>query len=306
MAVSRRTAWLMAWLSLASTGWTEDSAKSTAGETTSQTILVQSSGGWKRVDTANFRCWSRFSDDEARQLADSCEAWRSRLRNTWLTDAAEESWQPKCEVFVHPNRAAYNHALNRPGDHSVGSTQLKFDHGRTVLRRIDVRADAADWSNAALPHEVTHVVLGERFGGRALPRWADEGMAMLSESPLKHQERLTHLKRTLGQQPTYAVKELLAAKLVPEPHRRDAFYGQSLALASLLIRKSTPAQFADFVEDVGLIGETQALQKHYDLTDVAALQREWDGWVKRPEALSFVSLPIQLEGDPKFALADLP
>ena len=71
---------------------------------------------------------------------------------------------------------------------------MNFDQGRTVLRRIDVRADASDWSNAALPHELTHVVLGERFGGHALPRWADEGIAMLSESREKHRERVANLR----------------------------------------------------------------------------------------------------------------
>ena len=75
-----------------------------------------------------------------------------------MTGAKDEPWSLKCDVHVHPHREAYNRALNRANDTSVGSTMMNFDEGRAVLRRIDVRTDASDWSNAALPHELTHVV----------------------------------------------------------------------------------------------------------------------------------------------------
>jgi hypothetical protein len=274
-----------------------------ASSSVAATMTVRQVAGWKRVDSPNFRCWCQLSDDEARQLAESCEVWRDRLRATWMTAPVPTAWTPKCEVFVHPNRAAYNRALNRPGDVSVGSTQLDFDEGRTVSRRVDVRADASDWSNAALPHELTHVVLGERFGGQMLPRWADEGIAMLSESARKHQERLSNLRSLIGKRPMHSMRDLVQLQRLPEPHLRDAFYGQSLALSSLLIRKSTPAKFADFVEDCTAVGIDAALRKHYDLAGIAALQEEWNDWVKQPQAIKFASLAIQIDGDPLISSA---
>lgn len=255
---------------------------------------VRSISGWTIVETVNFRCWSQLAETEARQLAESCETWRSRLRTTWISAPDRADWTPKCDVYVHPNRAVYNQTLNRPGDSSVGTTTMNFDQGRTVMRRIDVRADASDWSNAALPHELTHVVLGERFGGHALPRWADEGIAMLSESAEKHRERLQNLQETLTSRPTLAMADLVNLKRMPAAHLRDAFYGQSLALSSLLVRKGTPARFADFVEASMASGIDQALQDHYNLQGVGALQHEWNAWVKSPANVTFASLPIQV------------
>ncbi len=257
-------------------------------------ISVRVSGAWKLAESANFRCWCQLSDSEARQLAESCETWRTRLRATWISDPDRANWTPKCEVHVHPHRAAYNQILNRPGDMSVGSTIMNFDQGRTVQRRIDIRSDASDWSNAALPHELTHVVLGERFGGHALPRWADEGIAMLSESAEKHRERLESLQQILARQSAITLADLIKCNRVPSPQLRDAFYGQSLGLSSLLVRKSTPAKFADFVEESITVGVDLALERHYNLKNVAALQVEWNDWVKRPESITFVSLPIQV------------
>jgi hypothetical protein len=265
-------------------------------------ITLKTSGPWKIVESPNFRCWSQLSENEARQLTESCEAWRSRLRTAWITEADRADWTPKCEVYVHTNQAAYNQTLRRPGDASVGSTSMNFDQGRTVYRRIDVRADASDWSNAALPHELTHVVLGERFGGHALPRWADEGIAMLSESAEKHRERLENFQNVLTSRTTFRINDLVTAKGMPAPHLRDAFYGQSLALSSLLVRKSTPAKFADFIEESIRIGHDQALKKHYSLNGVTALQQEWNDWVKQPQSVSFVSLPIQVGKAPAVAL----
>jgi hypothetical protein len=171
---------------------------------------------------------------------------------------------------------------------------MNFDQGRTVLRRIDVRADASDWSNAALPHELTHVVLGERFGGHALPRWADEGIAMLSESPEKHDERLANLRDLLSRQRSMPLAEMIQLNRIPAPHQRDAFYGQSVALTSWLVRRSSPAQFADFIEDSQKIGFGSALKRHYAIEDLVALQQQWDQHSRAPETIGLVSLQLQV------------
>ncbi len=286
--------WRLCCLSLISGGIIPAAfAAETQSTASGELPIHRQAGGWKRVETENFHCWSLLPDEDARQLALSCELWRAQLQKTWLSQREAVAWTPKCEVVVHPQRDDYNRALNRLGDMSVGSTRMNFDQGRVVLRRIDVRADASDWSNAALPHELTHVVLGDRFGGRSLPRWADEGIAMLSESLEKHQVRLANLKVILTQQQTLRVSDLVRMQFMPERHQLDAFYGQSLALSSLLIRKSTPARFADFVEDAMQQGFDPALQRHYQMSGVAALEQEWKAWTKQPHDVSFVSLPIQ-------------
>jgi len=287
------------WLSLIGLLSIQSALADSSPEPKPTPLTIRVSGNWKLVETANFRCWSQLADSDARQLAESCETWRQRLRTTWISRPDRANWTPKCDVYVHPTRAAYNQALNRPGDYSVGTTGMNFDQGRTVYRRIDVRADASDWSNAALPHELTHVVLGERFGGHALPRWADEGIAMLSESAEKHRERLDSLQSIVANQSMLTIAELVRAGQLPAAHRRDAFYGQSLALSSMLVGKSTPARFADFIEESIGIGFDQAIRRHYQMDGLSAVQAEWNTLVKRPDAIRFVSLPIQVGNETK-------
>lgn len=267
---------------------------------------IRVANGWKVVETANFLCRCQLPDGDARRLAECCEAWRSRLRKTWISNSDAADWVPKCEVTVHPDRLAYNTALNRPGDVSVGSTMMNFDQGRTVLRRIDVRADASDWSNAALPHELTHVVLGERFGGHALPRWADEGIAMLSESPEKHRERLTNLREILNRRQSMRLEDLVATNRLPAAQMRNAFYGQSIALTSLLVRQSTPAQFADFIELSQREGFERALKSRFGIDGFSALNREWDRWTRTPESMDFVTLQLHDGLTPIVAVFSVP
>lgn len=267
-------------------------------------VIVHSSDTWKRVESENFRCSCQLDQKAAQQLAEICETWRNDLRTTWISEPVRESWVPKCEVVVHPNCAQYNRAMNCTGDVSVGCTRVTLDGDRVVLRRIDLRADIGDWAQAALPHELTHVVLRERFGVRLVPRWADEGIAMLSESPEKHQERLQHLRNAIAKHSVFTMNSLIRTQCVTDPHLRDAFYGQSLALSSFLIRKSTPARFADFVYDSAEIGFDDALKKQYQLDGMAAMQREWDNWTKRPEDIRFARISIEIAPDAKSAYVD--
>jgi hypothetical protein len=219
-------------------------------------------------------------------LALAGEALRTRLSTTWGLDPHRSAWMPKCDVVVHPSQAAYGAAIGRAGDASVGSTRIQFDGERVVARRIDLRCDSADWTNAALPHELAHVVLAERFRGRALPPWADEGMAMLCESPAKHEVRLADLQHALQDLSTYSIRELLSLRTPPPPHLRDAFYGQSLALTSWLVERSTPQKFAKFLESCQERDVDQALRTELAIRGIEDLERQWRDWTRVPAKMA--------------------
>lgn len=257
-----------------------------AAETASPILAERQQQGWRVVESTNFRCWCQLAPAEARGLAESCEIWRTALCEAWLNDASTRpSWTPRCEIVVHNSQAAYGQALGRPQDASVGSTSMNFDGDRVTYRRIDLRADASDWSNAALPHELTHVVLGDRFAGRPLPKWADEGMAMLAESAAKREFRRSHLVAMLSRHPGYRIADLVRVDQLPPPEWRDAFYGQSAALVTLLAHRKSPRTFADCVEDSLTIGLDQALEKHYGLAHMTALEAEWQQAARQPLTL---------------------
>lgn len=277
----------------------EDSLVDAVAKKSSCPITVHTSHPWTLAESANFRCWSQLDQASARQLAETCEAWRDSLRATWLTVSEKELWIPKCEVVVHPDCMQYNHALgDSRQDLSVGSTRMTIDNGRIVMRRIDLRADVPDWAQAALPHELTHVVLRERFGARKLPRWADEGIAMLSESSEKQEERINQLRDSIRRQPLPTLQYLIRAQCSTDPNLRDTFYSQSLALSSYLISRSTPARFVEFIDESSEIGFDKALKKHYQVEGITALQREWNNWIKQPEGIRIIQMPIQIRREP--------
>jgi hypothetical protein len=147
---------------------------------------------------------SRLSQHDTIALATRCEELRESLADLWLDPEDVAGWTPKCVVVLHANLTEYSRVFGSGTASSVGCTTVTADGGRVVFRRIDLRSDAADWRSNALPHELTHVVLADRFPGRQLPHWLNEGLAMTSETTELQQRRLGVLDaaRTTGSLPT--------------------------------------------------------------------------------------------------------
>lgn len=277
-----------------------------SGEVQSLSIQIHQNGVWTVADSPNFRCCCQLANRDCILLMEQCESWLQSLRQTWSdNEAGDAVWNPKCELVLHPSQTAYNRALNRPGDTSVGSTQMTFDEGRCVFRRIDLRADAKDWQHGALPHELTHTVLAERFRGRPLPRWIDEGIAMLSESETKRRERLTDLRRTLDRGRSLPIRELVRVERPPLAELRDAFYGQSLGLTTWFVEQSGPAEFANFVEDLLADGLESALERHYELRGISELQSQWDGAIRGREEINWAKSQLRGKSGASIVSADV-
>src|SRR5262249_56966796 len=73
-----------------------------------------------------------------------------------------------------------------PGDGKVtmngagGATSFAFDNGRVLGQHMTIEGSLDRLLASVLPHEITHTVFAYYFR-RPLPRWADEGGAVLSE-----------------------------------------------------------------------------------------------------------------------------
>ena len=128
---------------------------------------------------------------------------------------------------------------------------------------------------SALPHELTHVVLADRFATRQIPRWADEGMAILSEPAAKQAIRRSAMQRALTRAPRYAAGELVSLAEYPSSDRRDAFYGQSASLVAYLIERESPARFLEFLQLGQKQGFEQALTEIYKFRSLGELDAHW-------------------------------
>jgi hypothetical protein len=149
------------------------------------------------------------------------------------------------------------------------------DEGRVTKRRIDLLGGSTAYLTAALPHELTHVVLKDRFASSVLPRWADEGMAILADSTAKQERHFKDLRLAIAHHTTYHAAELLQIEDYPPPSRFGVFYGESASLTNFLVARKGPAQFVRFLGAARGTSYDTALRECYDIANVGELDRQW-------------------------------
>src|SRR4051794_25818627 len=121
-------------------------------------------GRWFIVETASFQVCCTDQEATAESLARRAETLRVELSTRWLGDcpATASAWNPKCQIVLHPDLSSYVAAVGRGGEHTVGSSFVKTEDAHIASRQIDLLA-TGDFVTAALPHEMTHVILRDRF-----------------------------------------------------------------------------------------------------------------------------------------------
>ena len=233
----------------------------------------QNKDGWQVAETPHFRIFHKENSDYADRVAQIAENTRATMFRKWFGQDGVE-WQPTCELILHPNASAYTQMTGVPGN-SPGHSRIESDpSGRVVARRMDMRLDAAGMMEAVLPHETTHVVLAGMFGGAPVPRWCDEGIAVLSEPNEKIEQHRRNLHKYSKEGQLFGLKELMELKDYPQSRRVGAFYAQSVCLTEFLTQQKHPRALTEFIKDAVRYGYETALQRHYNLT-FAQLEQLW-------------------------------
>jgi hypothetical protein len=249
-------------------------AAETPDQSSSCVCQCERRGSWLTAETANFVVWTHLDESATRELAVRCEKLRSSLRASWLGFDGS-LWIPKCAIVLHAGATEYQNTLGTP-EVSVGCTTVTCDQGRIVFRRIDLRNDAQNWRENALPHELTHVVVSERWLDGQIPTWLNEGLAMTSESAQLQEDRLDMLEAACRSPELLPVNIVLAddhagARL--DPNLR---YAVSLSLTRFLLQQGDREQLLRFAELVTTDGYEQALRETYAIEGgIGALESQW-------------------------------
>ena len=85
-----------------------------------------------------------------------------------------------------------------------------------TTRKVLLRADHPQLVEAILPHEVTHVVVADLFTAQQIPRWADEGIAVLAEPESEQNLRAADLRESLSSRPGFRLAQLMSIER-PKP-----------------------------------------------------------------------------------------
>jgi tetratricopeptide (TPR) repeat protein len=230
-------------------------------------------GAWALAETANFRMYHNVSRETAEKAIRLAEGTRVAMSRKWFNENAAP-WTPKCDIYLHPTAQDYARATGQsPG--VPGHSTIQNEGERILSRRVDLHVDDPNALVGVLPHETTHVVLAGRFGPKPLPRWADEGLAVLSEPADRIQRHLANLPMHYRDGLLFKVSALLSMDNYPDQRSVGAMYAQGVSLCDYLVSKRGPLVFTQFLRDGLRGGWEPAIQKHYGLRGSNELEQQW-------------------------------
>jgi hypothetical protein len=215
--------------------------------------------------TANFLVEAPTSAD-AERFAAAAERHRAAFARHWL-GAEAPPWPEPCWVTV-------SETPGPPG----GRSMFHFAPGGIRYPSIALEGPPDRLIETALPHEIAHVLLAGEFG-RPLPRWADEGIAILTEpDPIRLQHRLNLWRVLTTPGRPIPLRQLLTAAHYPDD--KLAFYAEGHSLAEFLVDRCGRAVLLAFLRE-GLGGGDwdAAVSRHCGLRDVGELEAAWSAWV---------------------------
>ncbi|UUO05630.1 hypothetical protein M4951_19920 [Blastopirellula sp. J2-11] len=245
------------------------------------------------IESDNFQIRTFVGGPSAVQLLQRCESLRADLQQVWFTAADRRDWSPRCQVFVHSTKSSYQTAVGRGAAQTSGSSLIQASGGKIVSRRIDLLYDVQKGASA-LPHELTHVVLADRFDDGRPPRWLDEGIATMADSPEKRTLHHRDCHNALRTGEALRVVQLLRLEQFTSAKQVPAFYGQSLSLVHFLADQGEPANLIDFAEAAIERGYDRALRDIYQIEGIEDLERRWRkyAWKMGPKAPQSLVLTI--------------
>jgi hypothetical protein len=201
-------------------------------------------------------------------------ALADQIKRVYRANTGGHANLPRCAIVLHKSRASYAAAVGAGAAQTSGRSLVQSRGRRVVSRRIDLLVDEHNRA-PALAHELTHILLAGHFGAQRIPRWADEGLALLFDADEKQQRHDRDLSCALNADAAIRLVELLALERVSSFEQMGVFYAQSLSLVRFLVERESPAQFVSFIERSGEVGYERALRELYAIEGVAQLERLW-------------------------------
>ncbi len=239
--------------------------------------LAADANGWDVAETTHFRIYHHGQKrDFVEQVGHVAESTRANTLTKWFGDEGGR-WANKCRIYLHENGKLYSQQTKAPPE-SPGHSRIETDPKtrKVASRQIHLRCDNYDLLPAILPHETTHVTVAGQFGRHPVPRWVDEGIAVLSEPSQKLSVHNDHLRRFGDAGRLFPFGELMEMPDYPGGDRINVFYAESVSLVRYLTTQKSPQVFTRFVKDGLEYGFEKALRRHYGYSSYLALQNRWE------------------------------
>jgi hypothetical protein len=126
---------------------------------------------------------------------------------------------------------------------------------------------------SVVPHEVTHAVIADHFRA-PVPRWADEGIAVLAEDEeeaQRHDKLLGQILKTPGR----AIPLRRLFTMHDYPRDTLVLWAEGHSVTRFLVGRKGRKTFLAFVQQGMRDGWDRAAEAHYGYRDVEALEDAW-------------------------------
>ena len=197
----------------------------------------------------------------AQQIGQYAEHYRKEKAMLWLGQEMPP-WPDPCPLRVTVT-------MNGSG----GATSFAFDRGRVLGQDMHIEGSLDRLLASVLPHEVTHTVFAYYFR-QPVPRWADEGGAVLSEDDIER-NRHDQLVRQILNTPGRAIPLRRLFSLTKYPPDVMVLYAEGYSVSNFLVASSNRGVFLNFVAQ-GMRGDWDgAVKANYGYGSVEELEKAW-------------------------------
>src|SRR5262249_42779949 len=153
---------------------------------------------------------------------------RHNVHSRWFGSPSHE-WDGKCTIYLYANLRLYVKETGQPD--SLAHARVSMQDGYLRRRSIHLNGDVPALFEDVLSHEITHSVMASQFNGQT-PRWADEGMAVLSESSTSIEKWREHLVTFWHKDELFGLEVLMRTEKPRQTHSWE-YYAQSMSLVEL-------------------------------------------------------------------------
>jgi hypothetical protein len=225
---------------------------------------------WQALSESNISLHTyNASQDMQRKLLQAAVSGADRLRNELGPLSSDE-----VNLYVYDSTDAMRDAILFEPQWTGG---MAFPEFRTII--LGISAQDLDWGLNAVEHELAHVIVGNLVSAcySHLPRWLDEGLAMVAEGELDAESQAM-LDRALKDDTFYPVRALTDS-FTEDPGRASLAYAQSDSLVSFLLEEYGREQLLDLLA-ASQSGSSpdSALMDVYGF-DTDGLDRAWRAWI---------------------------
>jgi hypothetical protein len=236
--------------------------------------------GWEVAVAAVYRTENFIVTASTRSLAArvalAAESHRRELSVRWVGHEMPR-WSVACRILVrsgHPQAS--------------GATTFSFRRGEVFGWQMTLQGPDVEVLESILPHELTHTVFACRFR-RPVPRWADEGAAVMAESLAERRRQQRAVVKLLESGRRIVLRDLLRMSEYPADRPTMlALYAEGVSLVRFLVERLGRLGFLEFLESASGGDWDAAVSTSCGGISIEQLEREWVVWALRSPVVRVV------------------